>query len=221
VPVDLFSYNSHIVNMPAYSTISKMLEDLSHQELQATFTHAQDPIKHGKLIFDNVQNYVRQHDAQNSQENPLNIGIAVTYIELDDIDPKAFDLKDKHQCPKENRHQAVTIDQLLGFIDNNHIDTVGTLQWLRALINHIPKLHKCKWEVSMLYCTKYTAYLLEMICNLKLESSPELCEAELCGLLVNLSGKAGAFTNGDTLQEFFNRLLKVVIDCKGAEFGDN
>jgi hypothetical protein len=60
-----------------------------------------------------------------------------------------------------------------------------------------------------------------MVCSLELESSPELREAELRGLLVNLSGKAGAFTTGDTLQEFFNRLLEAVVDRKGAEFGDN
>jgi hypothetical protein len=69
--------------------------------------------------------------------------------------------------------------------------------------------------------TNYTTYLLEMICRLELESSPELREANLRGLLINLSGRAGAFTASDTLQEFLNRLLEAVIDRKGAEFGDN
>jgi len=59
-----------------------------------------------------------------------------------------------------------------------------------------------------------------MICSLELEFSPELREAELRGLLVNLSGKAGAFTSGDTLQEYFNRLIEAIVDRKGVESGD-
>jgi hypothetical protein len=59
-----------------------------------------------------------------------------------------------------------------------------------------------------------------MVFSLELESSPELREAELRGLLVNLSGKAGAFTTGDTLQEFFNRLIEAVVEHKGVKFGD-
>jgi hypothetical protein len=39
-------------------------------------------------------------------------------------------------------------------------------------------------------------------------------------MLVNLSGKAGSFSAGDIIQEFFNRLLEAIIERKGAEFGD-
>jgi hypothetical protein len=69
--------------------------------------------------------------------------------------------------------------------------------------------------------SKYTAYLLETICNLELESSPELHDAILRGSLINLSGKAGGFSAGDTVQEFFNRLLEAVVERKGVEYGAN
>lgn len=39
-------------------------------------------------------------------------------------------------------------------------------------------------------------------------------------MLVNLSGKAGAFSAGDIVQEFYNRLLEAIIERKGADFGD-
>jgi hypothetical protein len=63
--------------------------------------------------------------------------------------------------------------------------------------------------------------LLEAICNLELESSPQLHEAVLRGLVVNLLGKAGGFTAGDSLQGTLNCLLEAVIQQKGIEFGAN
>ena len=66
---------------------------------------------------------------------------------------------------------------------------------------------------------KYTTYLLEFITSFELESSDALRETTLNGMLVNLSGKEGAFSAGDLIQEFFNRLLEAIIERKGAEFG--
>lgn len=68
--------------------------------------------------------------------------------------------------------------------------------------------------------SKYTTYLLQFITNLELESSQPLRETTLNSMLVNLSGRAGGFTTGDLIQEFFNRLLEAIIERKGADFGD-
>ena len=62
--------------------------------------------------------------------------------------------------------------------------------------------------------------MLEFICRLELESSQELRDAVLKATLVNISGRAGAFTPADVMQEFFNRLLKVIVEKKGVEYGD-
>lgn len=48
---------------------------------------------------------------------------------------------------------------------------------------------------------KYTNYLLEMLCNLELESTPEYLEGFLQNWLVNPSGKPGLFVAGDKFQE--------------------
>lgn len=49
--------------------------------------------------------------------------------------------------------------------------------------------------------TKYTTYLLEMLCDLELESSKELREAFLRNWIINPSGQAGHFVAGDKFQE--------------------
>ena len=68
--------------------------------------------------------------------------------------------------------------------------------------------------------TKYATYLLEFITNFELESSKELHETVMNAMVVNLSGKEGGFAAGDIIQEFFNRLLKAIIERKGAQFGE-
>lgn len=59
-----------------------------------------------------------------------------------------------------------------------------------------------------------------MICRLELESSSALRDTILKTMLVNLSGRAGAFSAADLMQEFFNRLLEAIVDKKGVEYGD-
>ncbi|EGO02456.1 hypothetical protein SERLA73DRAFT_119706 [Serpula lacrymans var. lacrymans S7.3] len=56
--------------------------------------------------------------------------------------------------------------------------------------------------------TKYTTYLLEMICSLKYESSDALRNAIMQNWLVNLEGTAGSFYAGDLLQEHLNNSLQ-------------
>lgn len=68
--------------------------------------------------------------------------------------------------------------------------------------------------------SKYSTYLLEVVCRLELESSPALCDATLRTTLVNLTGRAGSFTAADLMQEFFNRLLEAIVEKKGVEYGD-
>ncbi|KII83902.1 hypothetical protein PLICRDRAFT_58707, partial [Plicaturopsis crispa FD-325 SS-3] len=66
---------------------------------------------------------------------------------------------------------------------------------------------------------KYCTYLLETITNLEYECSPELRKALLQISLVNLTGKAGHFSAGDFVQEYFNRLLEAIGEKKGLEYG--
>jgi hypothetical protein len=63
-------------------------------------------------------------------------------------------------------------------------------------------------------------YLLETIMNLELESSPGLRAALLMLLVINLTGLAGHFEEGDYVVEFFNRLLEDIVKHKNAQFDD-
>ncbi|CDO73524.1 hypothetical protein BN946_scf185013.g159 [Trametes cinnabarina] len=69
--------------------------------------------------------------------------------------------------------------------------------------------------------SKYTSYLLEFMCILELESSPELRHTILDSLLINLSGDPGRFAPADLIQEYFNRLLQAIAERKGVEYNDH
>ncbi|KAI0737820.1 hypothetical protein C8Q80DRAFT_1348203 [Daedaleopsis nitida] len=66
--------------------------------------------------------------------------------------------------------------------------------------------------------SKYCTYLLEMMCQLELESSPTLHEVFLRNWLVNPSGEPGRNVEGDLFQEHVNLELEEGISRKNAEW---
>ena len=65
----------------------------------------------------------------------------------------------------------------------------------------------------------YTSYILEMICDIEYESSPELKEAFLFSLVVNPTGEEGGCVPGDIYQEGLNRGIEPIVQRKDAGFG--
>ena len=83
-PANLMAYASRIGEMSAYSTVYNTLKGLATHEATITAAHASNPNKWDFLQFDNVQNYARQRDHRIGRVNKMNIGIVVTYCELED-----------------------------------------------------------------------------------------------------------------------------------------
>jgi hypothetical protein len=68
---------------------------------------------------------------------------------------------------------------------------------------------------------KYTKYLLEMLCDLEMESSPELREAFLTNWIINPSGEPGRFVAGDKFQEQLQDEMYEHIGRKDKGFDKN
>ncbi|KAI0028054.1 hypothetical protein K488DRAFT_28312, partial [Vararia minispora EC-137] len=66
--------------------------------------------------------------------------------------------------------------------------------------------------------SKYTTYLLEFICDLEWESSPELAAIIKKNLLCNLRGHANSWQAGDIMQEHNNRDLVTILEHAGQEW---
>lgn len=126
IPYDLFVYNSRIGTSPSYSAIYRALQMLSVREADETRLLGEHLTKRGVLVIDNVQNYLRQRDSRIGRSNIMNIGLAGTYIELEDIDVRAFDMSAKSRILDENRQTTAKVEDFLDAIDKSHLDTVLT-----------------------------------------------------------------------------------------------
>jgi hypothetical protein len=152
-PVDLFAYSSCIGKMPAYSTISRTLSGLSSHEARITAAQAQDPSGVRSVQVDNVQNFLPQRDLWMGRENKMNVGLAGIFIEVEDADPAACNLDDKRRHLAENKCASLTINQLIDMLQQDHLEQVFALQWLRNLTHFVPDLTKWKEQVSLLFRT--------------------------------------------------------------------
>ncbi|THH05908.1 hypothetical protein EW146_g9775 [Bondarzewia mesenterica] len=85
------------------------------------------------------------------------------------------------------------------------------------------------WEVIKLLIftfagagnTNYTAYLVEMYCNITYDYPEATREALFNNWLVNLQGQPGHFLELDLMQEHFNFWLEELAQHKGKEFDDD
>ncbi|KAJ3818414.1 hypothetical protein F5880DRAFT_1617393 [Lentinula raphanica] len=66
---------------------------------------------------------------------------------------------------------------------------------------------------------KYTYYLLVLVIDLHLQSTPEYREAILSSMVASLSGLLGTHRPVDLLQEWLQRTLESIVQHKGQEFG--
>lgn len=147
------SYESRIGTMSSYTKVYKGFRWLSDQEAQLTRAHGQDPEVGGYIILDNVQNQHVQRDPRIGRVPVMNVGIAGIYVEIPEFNAQDFDADDKRTRLTQNKRKSITVDTLLGFIDQEHHEYISMLQWLQVLTRYIPELVHLKPEVDILYRT--------------------------------------------------------------------
>lgn len=142
--------------MPSYSSIYRTLHSLADQEAEVTRLAGRDKTKWGILRLDNVQQYVKQRDMRIGRENAMRVGIAATYFEIPtELYVKgASDPGDKRERIAENKRKDLTAHQLLGWIDNQHLEKTLALHWLKVLTDSIPELDSYRHHVSTLFRTR-------------------------------------------------------------------
>jgi hypothetical protein len=116
--------------------------------------------------IDNVQTYVKQQDQRVWRQNKMIIGMGGTWTprQLSEREKQAYSYEDKRQRVEKADFCHLTVEKLLGLIDQRHIDQVGCLQWLKSRVNFIPQLHRHKLQIRMLYETQ--------VSKLKLPNTP-------------------------------------------------
>ncbi|TRM69621.1 hypothetical protein BD626DRAFT_474783 [Schizophyllum amplum] len=149
---DLFRYHSRVGNMPSYSTILRAMQRLSEDAALRTRLFGEDPQTLYVLRFDNVHNYLLQRDMALGRESKLITGSSGALYEA----PKSanidvFALDAYRRSLAENRRQSMTVRKLYELIDQKHVMTILSLQWLRVLADFVPQLRSISPYVSNLY----------------------------------------------------------------------
>ncbi|KAJ7691824.1 hypothetical protein B0H17DRAFT_1200940 [Mycena rosella] len=146
------AYNYRISTMPSYSKIYRSLEGLSTEEALVTLNHGRDPTKAGILLFDNVQNLARIRDLRIGRENHMNVGMSGLWVEASDsTDVAVFDLNDKQRFIANSQRADLTVDTLLGFLDQEEANATGYLEWMEVLVRCTKPLNHYMAEVSARY----------------------------------------------------------------------
>ncbi|KAJ7593958.1 hypothetical protein C8J56DRAFT_777759 [Mycena floridula] len=153
-PVDLFAYESRIGTMPAYNTVYNSLNGLADCGAERIRDIGTDANKWGIVIIDNVQAYRKHRDMRIGNGPGMATGTVATFIEATSFDPEAASYDDKQHRIKENKRASLMVEALVGLIDQDHLETVGMLQWLQVLVNYLPQLAKHKPMVTLLYETR-------------------------------------------------------------------
>lgn len=92
--------------MPSYSTIYGILCELGHAEGLVTKLAGMNPRYWGKIVIDNVQNYLRQRDMRIGWENKMTVGLAGIHIEYPEgtFAADAPDMADRQEQITKNEH---------------------------------------------------------------------------------------------------------------------
>ncbi len=194
--------------MTSYNTVYKTMEGLAEQEAHVVLELGKDATTVIFKVMDNVQHHVLMRDARVGRENHMNIGIAATVIEAPTCPVSALDLDNKRQCLAENKRASLTVEQLLSFIDMEHRETVGVLQWMRVLTAHVPQLSSLQEDVSHAYRMRGKKLALPStaakVHPLATSGKNETVTTELKDALIDFMGQTGQ------RQGAYNRQLMLI-----------
>ncbi|KAK7015588.1 hypothetical protein R3P38DRAFT_3276425 [Favolaschia claudopus] len=127
VPVEIIAHGCRLGNMPAALAMRKRGRDIT----VTIHPDGRIMVQAKGINFDNVQHFNRQRDARMGREN-------IMFYEFT-VELAALDLLDKRKRISTSRRPQITVDDLLGMIDQPHWKVIGALQFIEALTNYVPE----------------------------------------------------------------------------------
>jgi hypothetical protein len=148
----ILDYGSRSSHVPCYKTVYNTLSVLGGQEIRLTESLGLDPAFFGKLVLDNIDQYARVHEARIWRESQLQHGTAATLVEMEGVDPRAFDVDDKlKRIAEAGRKKLTSVDRLRDLVDDGHLRQVYSLHWLLTLVSAVPRLRRYIPEVLKMF----------------------------------------------------------------------
>jgi hypothetical protein len=148
----IYQSGSRVCHVPSLNTMHRIMADLGGWEIGLVKTLYDQPPHIVKIIADNVQHFLRAHEARMWKTNKLVYGMAATSVEMDFVDDSsAFNLDRKQEAIAQGNRKALTVNDLHQLINAKHRLLVGDLHWLNILVSAIPQLRHLKPQVDKLF----------------------------------------------------------------------
>ncbi|KDQ50832.1 hypothetical protein JAAARDRAFT_164426, partial [Jaapia argillacea MUCL 33604] len=137
----VYRVESRLGQSVSYESVRKALRAMAEAK-QDDLRNAMRPGsgRHFIVVGDNVQAYAKQRDHRIGQENKMIKGFAGTAIEMEDVDPAAFDMDDFVARQNRLERKQLSADMILQDINWEHQDHVGAFQFLHTLVTFVPSL---------------------------------------------------------------------------------
>ncbi|KAJ8095754.1 hypothetical protein PM082_022861 [Marasmius tenuissimus] len=196
-PVDLFAYESRTGTMPVYQTVNSLLADLGEEEGRVTAEAGSDPRRWVKIFIDNTQRNHHQRDERVGRADHMMIGMAGCLVEYP---PGSFpiaapSIDDRRTRIQANQRSQLNVDFFLNLIDHDHLELVGTFQWMLNFTTFIPQLRSYNSRVTSLYETRAARIRLDpkpsVIHPLATNGKNETVTPELKDALLDFMRQAG------------------------------
>ncbi|KAJ3884822.1 hypothetical protein GG344DRAFT_71046 [Lentinula edodes] len=86
----------------------------------------------------------------------MTVGLAGIDIEYPEgtFAADAPDMANKQEQITKNERQKLNVEFFINLINPDHLEIVGSTQWMKALFNQIPKLAHYRPHIAMIYETK-------------------------------------------------------------------
>ncbi|KII85951.1 hypothetical protein PLICRDRAFT_115567 [Plicaturopsis crispa FD-325 SS-3] len=139
-----FWYFAVKAHQSIYRVESRLAQSVSYETVR----------RHFSIVGDNIQAYAKQRDHRIGRESRMLKGFAGTAVELHDYEPEAFDLQELKRRRALMERKQLTADMILNDIDWDHLDAVGMMHFLRALVEFVPALSRYRQEVQKLLQTR-------------------------------------------------------------------
>ncbi|KAI0040280.1 hypothetical protein FA95DRAFT_1611919 [Auriscalpium vulgare] len=191
----IFRYSSRVALSVSYSSVYVHLDATGKEQRRQLQQKGEDAELGWVMRLDNNQHTLKQRERRLGRDDQVLHGTAAIVIEAKGFSPEVVDLEAKAQKVSEGRRKELTVDDLLGMIDYEHLDTVASLQWLDTIVTYIPQLAHYKSDVIELFQTEGSKRIVSS--DRPLDAYPLSTNGKNESLVAELK---------DTLLDFFKQL---------------
>lgn len=125
----MFQVESRLALTVASSTVRQALKAMSEAQ-RRDFKLSE---KMFWVVSDNVQGFSKKRDHRMGRPSEMIKGMAATTIEMEGVDPEAFNLKTLLNYQAMNERKELTTDVIFDDINWTHLDNVVGFQFLQVL----------------------------------------------------------------------------------------